>query len=160
GMPRPGVDYVHRMWQGAEERAQALGYRLETFWLAEPGMSGRRLSAILAARGIRGLLIPPLSRSCGHLSINWDEFAAVSLSNTIGRPVLNRAVPDQHQPMQLILRKMRHRAYLRPGLLLPAKYDDRVEHRASAAFHFHQQMRPRRHRVPVLLCRSPHSDRD
>jgi hypothetical protein len=39
-----------------ENFLQALGYRLEPFWLREPGMTPRRMRGILDARGIEGLL--------------------------------------------------------------------------------------------------------
>ena len=47
-------------YDGAVEAAARHGYKLETFWLREPGMSTRRLNSILYSRNINGLLIPPL----------------------------------------------------------------------------------------------------
>jgi LacI family transcriptional regulator len=34
-------------FEGASQRAKERGYRLETLWLSEPGMSGHRMSRIL-----------------------------------------------------------------------------------------------------------------
>lgn len=147
-----GVEYQRHIWKGAFDRAESLGYALANFWLAEPGMSGRRMSAILKARGIRGLLVPPLPRECGHLSIKWEEFSAVALTYTMARPQLHRVVPDHHNAMQLMTRTLARRGYRRPGLLLLRGYDQRADHRCSAAFYFHQQSLPVRDRIPVKFC--------
>ncbi len=157
---RSGVEYLRFLWQGARQRAESLGFKLEGFWLTEPGMTGRRMSEILASRGIRGLLIPPLPQSCGHLSIRWEDFATVALSLTMARPRLHLVVPDHHANMQTILRTLRHRGYRRPGLLLSMGFDERSENRSRSIFYFHQQQFNLRDRIPVHLCRPEGYERD
>jgi LacI family transcriptional regulator len=147
-----GAEYQRSLWQGACARAREFGYTLDCFCLAEPGMSGRRLGGILAARGIRGVLIPPLPKACGHLRIGWENFSAVALSHTLAWPQLHKVVPDHHNNMHMILRQLRHRGYQRPGMLLAQKFDERSQNRLRAAFYFYQQSLPARRRVPVLLC--------
>lgn len=151
---RCGLEYYRQLWQGALDRAGSLGYSLDSFWLGDPQMSGRRLSNILAARGIRGLLIPPLPKSCGHLTLDWSAFSVVALSHTLARPHFHRVAPDHHHNIQLILRHLRHRGYRRPGLLLPQRHDERSENRFRAAFYYHQQSLPAKDRIPVLICPS------
>jgi len=146
------IEYHQQMWEGAHARAEELGYSLDTFWLSAPNMSGRRISAILAARGIRGILIPPIPRSCGHLTLDWNAISAVALSYTLARPLLHRVVPDHHYNMGLILRTLRHRGFKRIGLLLPSDFDERCENRVRSAFYFYQHGLLARDRVPVLLC--------
>src|ERR1051325_4692375 len=65
-------------FEGASERAHQLGYRIEEIWSKEAGMTGKRLTSILHARNIRGLLIAPLPASHGHLSLDWSQFAAAT----------------------------------------------------------------------------------
>lgn len=151
-------EYSLKLWQGVSERAEKLGYRVDSFWLGKPRVSGRCISAIMRARGIRGLLIPPLPKSCGRLTINWSEFAAIALSYTLARPQLHRVVPDHHHNMQVILRELRHRGYKRAGLLMHEGFDERVENRLRSAFYFYQQTLSARDRVPVLLCPGEGSD--
>jgi LacI family transcriptional regulator len=148
----PGLEYSQKLWEGAVHRAEQLGYALESFWLREENMSGLRVSAILAARGIRGLLIPPLPRANGHLSLDWSNFSVTALSFTMVRPQFHRVVPDHHHNLQIILRTLRHRGYERVGLLLPLGYDERLENRFRAAFYFHHQNVPLRCRIPALIC--------
>jgi len=52
---------------GAKRRATELGYKMEVFWLREPGMTSRRITEILIARNIQGLLFIPQPRSRAHL---------------------------------------------------------------------------------------------
>ena len=145
-----GLDYLRFMWEGARDRAAEQGYGLDHLWLGERGMSAKRLQAILQSRGIRGVLIPPLQRSIGHISLDWQKFAAVALTHTMPRPRLHRVVPDHHANMRQILRRLSRKGYRRPGLLLPRKFDERGDNRCSSAFYFHQQNLTRENRIPLL----------
>ncbi|WP_315839513.1 LacI family DNA-binding transcriptional regulator [Limnospira sp. PMC 1243.20] len=51
--------YTRNVIQGAQKRAEELGFRLETLRLREPGMTQSRLETILYTRAIHGVLIPP-----------------------------------------------------------------------------------------------------
>jgi len=145
---KTGVEYQRKLWHGAWEHAQKLGYSLENFWLAAPGMRAKRMTAILTARGIRGLLVPPFKETMGHLSIDWKRFASVSLSYTMVRPKLDRVTPDHHSNLLAVLRQLRHRGYERPGLLIPKGYDSRTGKRLMAAFYYSQQSIPACNRIP------------
>ena len=147
-----GAEYQFALWQGALERTRQIGYTLASFPLSERNMTGRRLGDILVARGIRGLLIPPLPRSRGRIRIAWENFSAVALSHTLVWPQLHRVVPDQHYNMQIVLGELRRRGYRRPGLLIPEKYDERSQNRFRSAFYFYQQRLPPQDRVPVSVC--------
>src|SRR5579883_1841531 len=63
-----------RYFEGAQRRAQELGYRLEPFWIGDRNLTGRRASQILRERGIRGLIIGPLYRGSTVLDLDWDRF--------------------------------------------------------------------------------------
>src|SRR3954469_21049573 len=49
-------EHLSRMYQGMQRRAEALGYRIEPFWLSAPRFTARRLRTVLETRGIQGLL--------------------------------------------------------------------------------------------------------
>lgn len=124
---------------GAAVACERHGYRLEEFWLREPGMTSRRLSQILYNRNIAGLLVAPLPSPRGHLRLDWEQFAAVALGYSLAWPALHRAVNHQFRSMQLALRKLRKHGYHRPGLALRASYDQRVEHHWVGSFLLEQQ---------------------
>jgi LacI family transcriptional regulator len=148
----PNAAYSQLLMEGARQRANQLGFELDVCWQRAPAMTGRRLSAILAARGIRGILIPPLPRACGHLSLDWSEFAVTTLSYTMSRPLFHRVVPDHHYNMQLILRTLRHRGYKRIGVLVIPRHNERADNRILSVYYARQLNLPARDRIPVLLC--------
>lgn len=153
--PSPGrlagqSGYNVALWHGAQHSALARGYRIEEFSTLETGITGRRLTDILLARGIRGVLIPPLPAPRGHLSLDWSSFAAVALSTSVAQPALHRVVPCHHHNMRTVLRTLRHRGYRRVGLALPPGFESRTDDLWSAFFALYQQSVPAEDRVPVI----------
>jgi len=142
--------YVRSLHEGARQRADELGYKLEEFWLKEPGMTARRFDRMLHTRNIRGLLIPPLPKDIGHLSLDWDQYAAVALTLSIPRPQLNRVCPHHSSNMRLALRELRRLGYRRIGFVIARTLDKRVNHDWTAAFLAYQQEIARANRVPRL----------
>ena len=57
-------------FDGASQRATERGYRVETFWLAEPGMTGQRMSRILWTRGVQGVLLPPQEHLTSRIDLH------------------------------------------------------------------------------------------
>ena len=121
-------------FDGATERASALGYTLEHFWLKERGMTGPRLSSILYNRSIPAAVIAPLPISAGRLSLNWPKLTSVALGYTLQRPQINRTTNDQYQTMVLVLRKLKWLGYRRIGVIMEAFSDRRVSHRWIAGY--------------------------
>lgn len=113
---------------GATGRAMQQGYRIEHFWLREPGMTARRLSDILLARGIRGLCIAPLPSGFGHLNLAWQHFCPAAVGYSMVRPSLNRACPHHFQGMLLALKNLRRLGYRRIGVALENRVSQIVVH--------------------------------
>lgn len=143
-----------RFHAGVLARARELGYRVEDFWLREPGMTSRRMSSILRTRGIRGLILQSLPRAHGHLSLEWRHFAAVAKGLTITRPRLHRVTSSHFEDMRLVVHHLRRHGYRRPGLVLDADLDARTDQAWTAAYLLDQQQRPARERIPALVLDS------
>ncbi len=142
----------HRLFfAGVEERAREQGYKVEIFWLREPGMTSRRMSQILYTRGIRGLILQALPKSHGHLSLDWKHFAAVAKGLTIARPVLHRVISSHFEDMRLVVHNLKKHGYRRPGLVLDRELDARVDHAWLAAYLLYQNSLPARNRIPALI---------
>ena len=136
-----------RFHEGAAARAASRGYRLEEFWLRERGMTGRRLSEVLYARGIRGIVVSPMVSSHGHLNMDWDKFSAAAIGYSLLKPLLSRATNDQYGTMLLALRELRRLGYERIALVMPHNDDSRVYYHWSAGFlshhwRYHQNLKP------------------
>lgn len=147
--------YVFREYfKGASERAHQLGYRLDEIWAKEPGMSGRRVSAILRARNIRGLLIAPVPASRGHLSLDWRHFAVAALGYSMWKPEFHRVVANYYQCGMLALREMKRRGYRRIGFAMPDYVDERINHQYLAPFLIYQQTIRASDRIRSLVTRN------
>ena len=108
--------------RGAHERALQLGFTLSEFHLAEKGMTARRLSSILQARGIAGFILSPLlSRSRGHVSMQWENFSSVVIGLGYARPALHRVHHHHFLGMMTAMRRLKK-------LGLPAHWPLRQHH--------------------------------
>jgi len=135
---------------GARERALELGYNLEEFWLHAPGMTARRASNILVARGIRGLLLSPQPRSRGHLSLKWDQFATVAFGYSMVRPKMNLVTTAHFRSVVTVVRNLRALGYRRIGWACPRKMDVRMEHLWTSSYHSELQTLPESQGIPFF----------
>lgn len=120
--------------RGAALRAQQLGYELETFWMAEPGLNPARLRQILLTRGIRGLLLAPQVCSGVELNLDFSDFAAVTFGYTLSAPALHLVSNHQYRSMALALRQLLELGYQRVGVALVTSVDARVDHNFIAGY--------------------------
>lgn len=129
------------LFEGAARRAAELGYRLEEFQLASRGMSGRRLSEILVARGIRGLILSPLiSRSRARVPIRWEDFSSVVIGLGYARPELHRVHHHHFLGMMTLLRALRRRGFRRIGFYSERTVNDRMFGAWPASFLTHHPL--------------------
>ncbi len=127
-------DYFGGLWRGARNRAEQLGYRLEQHWLHEPGLTLRRLSDILSARGIKGVLVAPLPDGATLPALQWGRFAGVALTDSPVITNLIRVGPDNAGAIALALQHVARLGYRRPGLVAPAPFDERTQFLHSGPF--------------------------
>ena len=147
-------------WEGASTRARELGYRLDEFWLHEPGMSEARLSQILFQRGIEGVLVaPPKRLSIGRLRLKWDHFAGVTFEKAIWAPHLHVVLRDHHYNLMLALKLLRRFGYRRIGVCVGEQTNRRSRYLYPATLgHFHSSI-PKEERIPWFIHRyKPESD--
>jgi LacI family transcriptional regulator len=139
-------DYFRGAWTRAEER----GYRLEEFWLAEPGMNGRRMSGILRTRGIQGLLLPPQERLCA-LDLEWEHFSAVTFGYTLVQPRLHLVSNHEYRTMGTLFAELFRRGYRHVGLVDLREHDERVDHNWLAAYLIEQHRLVAGGQLPPLI---------
>jgi len=101
---------------GASMRAAERGYTIECLWLAEAGINGRRMSQILWARGIQGILLPPQERICS-IDLDWDKLSAVTFGYTLVQPRLNLVSNHDYRTMGMLFAELQRRRYRRVGLV-------------------------------------------
>lgn len=139
-------------FRGATVRARALGYRLEHFWMGAPGLTPRRMSDILVARGIAGLIItsqlPDYNRP---VDLDWAKFSAVKIDYFPAQPMLHNVTNDQRAIGQLAMRRVMAAGYRRIGFVAPRWWDEWVDLAWSAGILADQQRLSPKDRVPPLF---------
>ncbi len=131
-------------------RAPSLGFAVEDFWLAERGMTPARLSGILRARGIEGMVLLSFPHFTPTLEINWADFACAAIGHSLALP-LHRVSSHQYRDLTTALKELAAAGYTRPGLALNPDVDQRVEHYYVAAYLLAQSRRPPVARMTPLL---------
>lgn len=137
-------------FEGASSRATERGYHLESFWLGAPGMTSERMSKILWARGIQGVLLPPQERLT-TLDLAWENLSAVTFGYTLVRPRLHLVSNHEYRTMGALITELIQRGYQRIGLVDLRDHDERVDHNWLAAYLVEQQRLFQKNRLPSLL---------
>ena len=138
--------------EGAMQRCEELGYCLQEFWLRAKGMTGDRISQILHAQGIRGIIVTPTGQ-VGSVSLDWDMFAIASFEKALRAPFVHQATQDYYTNMMLALRILRKLDYKRIGVFLSAWSDDRSYHSCQGAVSYYHSRISKNQRVPILSQR-------
>lgn len=112
-------------WQAACARAASLGFGVADFPLHAPGMTEKRLSDILRARGIAGILLAAFPNEPFEISLPWDNFAVVLVGHVIHAPRLDCVVSDHTEALVTGARILAERGYRRIGLAIEL-YQDHI----------------------------------
>ncbi|HEY9250416.1 MAG TPA: LacI family DNA-binding transcriptional regulator [Rariglobus sp.] len=132
------------------ERAEQLGYRIEEFWLGEPGMTAVKLSRILTHRGVAGIIIAPMPGGVKPPRLKWADFASVALGYSMRAPAVHRVVNHQLHTGLEAIRQLQALGYQRIGLCVSRDQNDRVDNAWLHAMRFHHS------RVTVSRRVAPH----
>lgn len=141
----------HDYYMGACERASELGYRVEIFHLGEPGMTPHRMSDLLLARGIRGLLVAGSETPDARLEMTWKDFAAVTFSYSLSWPLLHRATTDYYREMVSTLDRLKKEGFRRIGLNVRVSNDSKAGNFWRSAYLFHTSEVPPDDQIPVNI---------
>ena len=133
--------WSQQLVRGAHQQAKKLGFQFEEFHLAARGMTGRRLSSILEARGIPGFILSPLiSRSRGHVSMAWEKFSSVVIGLGYARPQLHRVHHHHFLGMMTALRMLKKQGHERIGFYSGSTINERMFRAWSASFLAHHPL--------------------
>ncbi|AOS44791.1 Catabolite control protein A [Lacunisphaera limnophila] len=128
---RPHFSDYH---EGATAQAKRYGFQVEIFDFNAPGMTPTRLAAILAARGVLGILLCPQPRPETNLEFPWQNFSAVTFGYSLASPRLHTVSATQYRAMRLTVHELRRLGYRRIGLALDGDHDLRTDHNYLAGY--------------------------
>ena len=132
--PRHALDRHQTIFSAALRYATANGFKLERFQLDSANMTARRLSNILRARGIQGILFAPLPTPGPLPAFSWSHFSVVALGYTITNLEPHRVCLNQAHSMKLLLRRLRQLGYRRIGLIITEQTNQRTDSNLLGAF--------------------------
>ncbi len=145
-----------KFFEGANAKSAQLGYRLEHFWLGEPDMTHRRMSRILYARGITGIILASHRREWDEaIDFEWEKFGGVKIDFAPIGQQLHIVTNDQRTIMALAVQRALAAGYRRIGVVMPYWWDQFVDLAWSAGFLAEQQLIPTADRVPILFYSPP-----
>lgn len=143
-------------YAGAERRASDLGYQLEHFWLGEPGLSHHRLSDVLHARGITGIVIASHRYEANApLAFDWTKFCGVKIEAFPQEPALHHVSNDRHSAIRIAVRQVKAAGYRRIGFAMHPLWDLNADLAWSAGFLAEQQLIASEDRVPMFMFPEP-----
>ena len=139
-------------YAGALAKAEELGYKLEHFWMREPGLTHGRLSNILKARGINGVIIASHQREVdAELHFDWASFSAVKIDYFPHRPALHNVTNNQCDIIRLAMQHVMAAGYRRIGFVMHRGWDHSVDHLWTAGFLCEQAKLQPEDRIPMML---------
>lgn len=135
-----------RCLTGMHNRAAELGYRVDQFQFLESGLNERRLSHILSARNIMGVVIADLAKAHSALDLDWQNVASVAIGYGLRSPLVHRVCHDQYGSMRLLLSELTKLGYKRIGLAMEYRQDERTNNLIVAAYLAHHSQQ---HNAPI-----------
>jgi LacI family transcriptional regulator len=145
------TSYVTRcMYEGVRNRATSLGYDLETFFVEDFKNNYSRLSTVLYARGVKGVLFQPMHASPELESFAWDHFACVALGAPLPGIPMHTARHHHFHAMLLAHEKILKAGIERIGFFIWEEGAAWTNHEFEAAYAYAQQQLPVKSRVPLL----------
>lgn len=103
--------------EGIRSQTVKLGYKLDVFRYRELQLDESRLSRILWARNIRGLIIPHQFRLIDLMAMDLSALACVTLGYTLIKPQMHKVCPDFSHGMQTALKHLKELGYTRPAFI-------------------------------------------
>lgn len=142
--------HIRAYFEGAREFAGSMGFRLEEFWLREPGMTARRAREVLQTRNIRGLVFAPQPEPNSKVALNLETFACVSIGYSLIQPRLHVISNHQHSSTLMSLRELASLGHERIGMVSATDTLRRTEHNFESPYCFFQSIQDEARRIPLF----------
>jgi LacI family transcriptional regulator len=143
-----------RMIEGANARAQELGYQIGVFSLGSTEKSQASLARMLTARGVMGLIFLHSNSNEHVATFPAKDFAVVQVDYDSPTVLHHTISLDHHFTLIGAISRLRGIGYERIGLFIESHKDDRLFNKWSAAFRSFQENQAGIGEVPVLRAKA------
>ncbi len=141
-----------RLVESTTAHARSRNFNLESFQINAPEMTAARMTRLLHARGIQGIIVPPRLPMPGPMEdLDWSEFSTIAVGYSVTSPSLHRVCANQSHNTRLCLAKLRERGYRRIGLVLPSELYERSRGHVLGSYLAEQCLQPPADRVAPLF---------
>ena len=147
--------FTRRAYRGMCDRAEELGFLIDTFWLNQKDMHQGRIEKILTSRNIQGVILSPLDTSGTLEFLDWSQWSSTALGDSLLSPCLHHVTHHQFHGISLILEHLAQKGYRKIGLAVDAISDDKVGNAWSACMAGHQLRIRTKDRVPIFFASEP-----
>lgn len=150
----PYPTYQKNLYIGALERAKSLGYKLESMTISGNPSEHRRLSRVLEARGVRGLIvIPRVLSNQPRLYFKWANFATVEIGRTLWHPRnLHHVETSEYNKLIEALHVLKRAGYRRIGMAIEPDQNKHQRGTYFAVYLLSQLRQPERRRIPIAAA--------
>jgi len=146
---------VNQVLQGIRERASETGFLTDDFRLGPLGVDDRALHKVLRARGIRGMILLPLSADATFEGIPFANYAVGSVGSASIAQKLANVDGDCFGNMLLAVRRLEGLGYRRPGLVMSAGLEEITDLRYHGGFMAAVESSPNLTQLPIHLLWHP-----
>jgi DNA-binding LacI/PurR family transcriptional regulator len=116
--------YHRLLRQGAQQRADSLGYKFEITRITAKSSRDAALQRVLTTRGIEGILLLPMREAVPLTNLlDWKRFSVVSATRGIPEPTFHRVAPDHFRNSLLVCDQLQKLGYHRIGLAADRGFD-------------------------------------
>jgi LacI family transcriptional regulator len=140
-------------YAGIKERAEDLGFTIDYISLLKGDEKNRRLNSILAARGIRGVIIAPLTEEdpLKDFDFDWSHYAIAAIEHAFYKPVLHSVCNDEFETMLRLIDRLKARGFQRIGIAMKEMDDLHVKRHWLAGYHAYTSSLPAKNRLPSFI---------
>lgn len=107
-----------QQFEGAFQRAEALGFRLQPFWMGDRGVHSRQIARVLFNRSVRGSLLPPIAVDHPPLELDWTRHAIVTIGYPFRQATMHQAAHDNVSLMATCYAQLKKLGHGRIGLAI------------------------------------------
>lgn len=147
----PSTAYLSlQLYGGTCQRARELGYSVELIHFDK--YTPKRLSQILGARGVLGVMVFPMDDYVRQVELDWSQFAIVAYGYTLNQPDVHRVVHNHSQGIRKAFEMCRKRGFRRIGYAITQDGDGRSNGQWCANFIALQHELPAKDQVKPFVA--------
>jgi LacI family transcriptional regulator len=138
-------------FEGAQERAAELGFKLENVWIGGKTESAYRISSVLRTRNVQGLLLAPQPHNYDPLNLQWEWFSVVTFGYSLKKPEFHMVTNHQYHTMIQAFRRVLSLGYRRIGFAMSLEDSRRTKFNGLAGFLIEEYHVKPEDRIPPLI---------